>query len=556
MALFGSSGEQSLTIVIKARNEATAAFSKVESQVKSFAKTNEAALKNIRMAGLAVVGAVASVGAIAVKAAAEAEKEMAKFNATLATMGRAGELARGGILKAADAARRLGFDDEEAANTIAQLFQRTGDLSKALELNALAMDLARAKGISLSEAGKLISMVMSGNARALKLYGIEISDTLPPLEALEELQKRVAGQSEAYASTFAGQTQVLKEQMNQLAETVGTALLPKLTAAVTSINNVTAAVNEWVQAHPTSTAAIGAITAGIGGMAVAVSSVALILPKVIGYVRGFATLIARTNPALLALSTAIGIVFGQLSAFGDEVGGIGRAWELTVMQMAIGFYKLVDALPFIDMTKQIAQLEAEMDALVRTSIKPVTSAAKAMGNVTTDAFSDMSDSADDAAKKIKEIQRAIVDAKTTLEGFQKALLADDQAAAQAYVEQERKVSDLRKAIAGEDDEAQRAELQAELDRETAALNKATPQFAGALSPFVGEQRRRAGLTDFERELEDVNARRTDRIREDLPQIILNINFNDAVAGDEGIQQIIMKTIQQLNRETALGFAGR
>jgi membrane-bound lytic murein transglycosylase len=224
--------------------------------------------------------------------------------------------------------------------------------------------------------------------------------------------------------------------------------------------------------------------------------------------------------------------------------------------MAIGFYKLVDALPFIDMTKQIAQLEAEMDALVRTSIKPVTSAAKAMGNVTTDAFSDMSDSADDAAKKIKEIQRAIVDAKTTLEGFQKALLADDQAAAQAYVEQERKVSDLRKAIAGEDDEAQRAELQAELDRETAALNKATPQFAGALSPFVGEQRRRAGLTDFERELEDVNARRTDRIREDLPQIILNINFNDAVAGDEGIQQIIMKTIQQLNRETALGFAGR
>lgn len=34
-------------------------------------------------------------------------------------------------------------------------------------------------------------------------------------------------------------------------------------------------------------------------------------------------------------------------------------------------------------------------------------------------------------------------------------------------------------------------------------------------------------------------------------IVLNFNFNDAVAGDDGIQQIITKTIQQINRKTLL-----
>ena len=38
---------------------------------------------------------------------------------------------------------------------------------------------------------------------------------------------------------------------------------------------------------------------------------------------------------------------------------------------------------------------------------------------------------------------------------------------------------------------------------------------------------------------------------------MNFNFNDVVAGDAGIQQIIRQTISVLNRESTLaGIAGR
>ena len=181
-------------------------------------------------AALAGVGLAAGTGlAFAVKAAAEALVEMAKVDTVLKNMGDAAMANKDALLAAAGAAVKLGFDDEEAAVSIANLYQRTGDLTKATELNALAMDLARQKGIGLSEASNMIGMVMSGNGRALKQYGIEISDTLTPMQALEELQKRVAGGAENFAGTFAGQIEILKTAFGNMIEQIGERVLPVLT---------------------------------------------------------------------------------------------------------------------------------------------------------------------------------------------------------------------------------------------------------------------------------------------------------------------------------------
>lgn len=67
---------------------------------------------------------------------------------------------------------------------MAKLLQRTGSLTEATKLNAVAMDLARAKNMDLATATTLVGQVLSGNGKVLKQYGIDIKDTASPLEAL------------------------------------------------------------------------------------------------------------------------------------------------------------------------------------------------------------------------------------------------------------------------------------------------------------------------------------------------------------------------------------
>jgi hypothetical protein len=247
MALFGS-GDQTLSVVIKARDEASAVFSKIDGSLKKLGVGFDAAVGASKAVALGIAGAGAAVGAfgiMAVKAAGEAEVQMAKFSATLATMGPKGLAAKSAILAAADAAVKLGFDDEDAANSIAQLFQRTGDLNQALKLNGLAMDIARAKNVDLAEAGKMIALVMSGNARALKMYGIEIDDTLGPMAALEQLQGKVSGQAEGFSKTFQGQMSVFKIEFQNLLEVIGAKILPILTQFIAAMVPVIEKIIEW-----------------------------------------------------------------------------------------------------------------------------------------------------------------------------------------------------------------------------------------------------------------------------------------------------------------------
>src|ERR1700733_4915110 len=122
--------------------------------------------------GAAAMGATIT-GALgfAVKSAAEAQVQISKMDAILKTVKGSSAEAREKIMTAADATLKLGFDNEEAAVSIAKLYQRTGDVNQAISLNNLAMDLSRAKHLDLGTAANLVGLVMSGNGRILKQYG-------------------------------------------------------------------------------------------------------------------------------------------------------------------------------------------------------------------------------------------------------------------------------------------------------------------------------------------------------------------------------------------------
>lgn len=230
--------DKNLKVVISAEDNTKKGIKSAESNMGSLGGVAKK-LGGV-LAGAFAVGAIVSFGKATFEAFKESEAAMARFNTTMKTMGTAGEKARDQLLKTADAALKLAFDDEEAAESLAKLFQRTGDVTEATKLNAIAMDLARAKQISLTDATNLLGQVMSGNGRVLKQYGIELDETKTPLQAIDELQKKVAGSAEAYANTTAGSVEKLSLAWGNLKENIGGVVAQALTPLIDMTANLIA----------------------------------------------------------------------------------------------------------------------------------------------------------------------------------------------------------------------------------------------------------------------------------------------------------------------------
>jgi hypothetical protein len=132
------------------------------------------------------------------------------------------------IGKVLEARTKLGFSDTEQQDALAILVARTGDAAEALKIEAVAMDLARLKGIDLDAATKAISMGMMGSGKALKELGINVADYTDKTEVLGAVEAKAAGQADAFGNTTAGAMKEMQVSMEEVSRELGTALLPML----------------------------------------------------------------------------------------------------------------------------------------------------------------------------------------------------------------------------------------------------------------------------------------------------------------------------------------
>ena len=203
------------------------------------------------------------------------------------------------------------------------------------------------------------------------------------------------------------------------------------------------------------------------------------------------------------------------------------------------------------------------DEAVIASWGQSTVAAKALGKAGPAAYQATAEEAKKAADQIKKTQQAIADTKKTLDDYRKDLQGETGNIAQLFVEQEQKVSDLKKQL----DEARSSpeididsiqKIQTEYDKEAAALARAKASgVENQLPAQFAEARRRAGETDFERNIEDVFTRVNDKGAAFVQNTTYQITFGDAVVGDEGVKRVITEAIAAINRQAALSAtAGR
>jgi len=229
-----------------------------------------------------VAGAIrGTVGALgdAIQSARDDRVSVAQLTAALDANIAGWDGNTGAIEQTIAARMRLGFTDEEQRASLAALVAMTKDSTAALDINRVAMDLARLKGIDLGTASTVLGKAFNGNVTALQRMGIQVDKGARGMEVLGLVQSRVAGQAAAFAR--ADPFTALGIAVEELGEKAGSLLVGPLTELanfaldelIPAIEDIGTTVGDTMATLDKSTGDINAfldsVSAGLLGMSAA-----------------------------------------------------------------------------------------------------------------------------------------------------------------------------------------------------------------------------------------------------------------------------------------------
>jgi hypothetical protein len=201
-----------------------------------------------KKAGVAFAAAAAAAGAYAtklavdgVKAAIEDEKAQTQLaialeNATGATNAQI-KATEDSILQMSLAS---GVADDTLRPALGRLVRSTGDITKAQDLLAIALDVSTATGKPLEAVANSLGKAYDGNTAALGKLGLGLDSaelkTMTFTEVQGKLTQLFGGAAAANADTYAGKIARVQIAFDEAKETLGQALLPILDKFLSFIN--------------------------------------------------------------------------------------------------------------------------------------------------------------------------------------------------------------------------------------------------------------------------------------------------------------------------------
>ena len=193
-------------------------------------------------AAAAAAGAAAiAIGIEGVKAAIADEKAQTQLalaleNATGATQAQI-KATEDSILQMSLA---TGVADDELRPALGRLVRSTGDITKAQDLLATALDISAATGKPVEAVANSLSKAYDGNTAALGKLGVGLSTAELKTMSFEQVQGRLTelfgGAAARNADTYAGKIARVQVAFDEAKETLGTALLPILDTLLKFIN--------------------------------------------------------------------------------------------------------------------------------------------------------------------------------------------------------------------------------------------------------------------------------------------------------------------------------
>jgi hypothetical protein len=290
--------DTSLTFDIVARDRASSTFDKIK---------GKAALLGAAAAALAI-----KFGKDSVSAFVEAEQSQNRLQAAFAKFPGLADTNIGRLNSLnASLAKKTKFDDDATASGQAVLaqFKLTG--SQIEQLTPLLQDYAAKTGKDLPTAAGDLGKAMLGQGRALKAIGLDFQDTGTAsgnfAEIMGGLRTQVGGFAEKEGQTAAGKAEILRNQFGELQESVGSKLVPALTALAEQL----LAVIGFVQSN---SAVIGPLVGILGAVAAGVWLVNT-ASKAWAATQAAVNLVLTANPIGLVIVAIAALVAGVILAY-------------------------------------------------------------------------------------------------------------------------------------------------------------------------------------------------------------------------------------------------
>jgi hypothetical protein len=206
------------------------------SKLGGFAKKAGAAFAVAGAAAAAYAGTLLVDG---VKSAIEDEAAQAKLATTLENVTGA---TRAQIKATEDyitqTALANGITDDVLRPSLDRLIRSTKDVTKAQELQQLALDISAGTGKDLSAVSEALGKAYDGNLGALRRLGVGIDDSIIKSKnfdaAAAALARTFEGQASQQAETFQGKMARLTVAFDEAKETVGSYVLDALTPLISN----------------------------------------------------------------------------------------------------------------------------------------------------------------------------------------------------------------------------------------------------------------------------------------------------------------------------------
>ena len=235
--------ERTTTLAFILKDSASKGMRELNKTARTLGKT--AGTLNAPFAAAAKGFAIAAGAAVAVggamfaaaRAAAEEDASIARLNAAISANTTITDEQTKQMDAAIEARQNLAFSDDALRDSLSRLIPRTGDVTKAIELQSIAMDFARLRGVDLSTASDLVGKVFSGNTSILSRYGFTVEKGATATEALAMIQEAAAGQAEAYGNTTQGALESIQIAIDNTVEDIGRVVLPILAEVLTTFRD-------------------------------------------------------------------------------------------------------------------------------------------------------------------------------------------------------------------------------------------------------------------------------------------------------------------------------
>ena len=131
-----------------------------------------------------------------------------------------------------------GITDDELRPSFDRLLRATKDVTKAQDLQSLAIDVAAGSGKSLEAVTNAMAKAAEGNTAALGRLGVGLSSAQLKTMSMEQitasLAKTFEGQASKQADTFQGKMARLTVAFDEAKETVGSYVLDAITPLISS----------------------------------------------------------------------------------------------------------------------------------------------------------------------------------------------------------------------------------------------------------------------------------------------------------------------------------